>query len=46
MWENNEDWKKQLDTVSIEIAGLNSLIVENFASQFLQLLLKLEGLKQ
>ncbi len=46
MREHNEDWKKQLDTVSIEIAGLNSLIVEDFSSQFLQLLLKLEGLKQ
>lgn len=46
MREHDEDWKKQLDTVSIEIAGLNSLIVEDFSSQFLQLLLKLEGLKQ
>ena len=46
MREHNEDWKKQLDTVSIEIAGLNSLIIEDFSSQFLQLLLKLEGLKQ
>lgn len=46
MKEHDEDWKKQLDTVSIEIAGLNSLIIEDFSSQFLQLLLKLEGLKQ
>ena len=46
MREHNEDWKKQLDTVSIEIAGLNSLIIEDFSSQFLQLLLKIEGLKQ
>ena len=46
MREHNEDWKKQLDTVSIEIAGLNSLIIEDFSSQCLQLLLKLEGLKQ
>ena len=46
MREHDEDWKKQLDTVSIEIAGLNSLIIEDFSSQFLQLLLKLEGLKQ
>lgn len=46
MREHGEDWKKQLDTVSIEIAGLNSLIIEDFSSQFLQLLIKLEGLKQ
>ena len=26
MRENNEDWIKQLDTVIIEIAGLNALI--------------------
>jgi hypothetical protein len=26
MKENNEDWLKQLDTVSIEIAGMNALV--------------------
>ena len=45
MKENNEDWLKQLDTVSIEIAGMNALIKSEYTSQFLQLLFKLEGLK-
>jgi len=27
MRENNEDWKKQLDTVIIEIAGLNKILL-------------------
>ena len=42
MKEHNENWKKQLDTVIIEIAGLNEIFM---APQFLQLLCKLEGLK-
>ena len=46
MREHEEDWIKQLDTVSIEIAGMNALIKDGFTSQFLQLLFKLEGLKQ
>lgn len=46
MKEHEEDWLKQLDTVSIEIAGMNSLIETEHASQFLQLLFKLEGLKE
>ena len=45
MRENNEDWLKQLDTVSIEIAGMNALVKSEQTSQFLQLLFKLEGLK-
>lgn len=45
MKEHEEDWIKQLDTVSIEIAGMNALIEGKFTSQFLQLLFKLEGLK-
>lgn len=45
MREHEEDWLKQLDTVIIEIAGMNSLIEEN-TSLFLQLLFKLEGLKE
>lgn len=42
MRENNEDWKKQLNTVIIEVAGLNAI----FKSQkgFLSLLAKLEGI--
>lgn len=43
MYENNEDWKKQLNTVTIEIAGLNEIFY--LEPQFLQLLSKLEGLK-
>ena len=42
MREHGEDWPKQLDTVIIEIAGLQEIFV---APQFLQLLCKLEGLK-
>ena len=43
MYEHNEDWKKQLDTVIIEIAGLNEIFL--WEPQFLQILSKLEGLK-
>lgn len=42
MREHEEDWKKQIDTVIIEIAGLNEIFS---GPQFLQLLSKLEGLK-
>ena len=42
MCENNEDWKKQLNTVTIEIAGLNEIFI--LEPQFLQLLSKMEGL--
>lgn len=41
MRENKEDWKKQLETVTLEIAGLNEIFM---APSFLQLLSKLEGL--
>ena len=43
MYEHEEDWKKQLDTVIIEIAGLNEIFL--WEPQFLQILSKLEGLK-
>lgn len=43
MRENEEDWQKQLNTVIIEIAGLNEIFIQN--PQFLQLLSKLEGLR-
>lgn len=43
MREHEEDWKKQLDTVIIEIAGLNEIFI--YEPQFLQILSKLEGLK-
>ena len=43
MRENNEDWEKQLNTVIIEIAGLNEIFISN--PQFLQLLAKLKGLQ-
>ena len=42
MREHEEDWGKQLDTVILEIAGLNTVLC---GSQFLQLLSKLEGLR-
>lgn len=42
MREHEENWKKQLDTVIIEIAGMNEIFID---PQFLQLLSKLEGLK-
>lgn len=43
MKENEEDWEKQLNTVILEIAGLNEIFIDT--PQFLQLLSKLEGLK-
>ena len=43
MRENEENWEKQLDTIIIEIAGLNEIFV--YQPQFLQILSKLEGLK-
>ena len=42
MREHDEDWLRQLDTVILEIAGLNEVLI---SPQFLQLLSKLEGLK-
>lgn len=43
MRENNENWRKQLDTVRLEVAGLNEIFLSY--PQFLQLLSKLEGLQ-
>ena len=43
MREHEENWQKQLDTVIIEIAGLNEIFIEE--PQFLQILSKMEGLK-
>ena len=43
MRENNEDWISQLNTVIIELSGLNEIF--SFNGQFLILLSKLEGLK-
>ena len=43
MKENNEDWEKQLNTVILEIAGLNEIFIND--PQLLQLLSKLEGIK-
>lgn len=42
MRENKENWTGQLETVIIEIVGLNEICL---SSHFLQLLCKLEGLK-
>jgi hypothetical protein len=35
MREHNEDWIKQLDTVSIEIAGMHAVLCGIETSQFL-----------
>lgn len=43
MKENEEDWQKQLDTVVVEITGINEIFVLD--SILLQLLSKLEGLR-
>ena len=43
MREHEEDWQKQLETVTIEIAGLNEIFILN--ATLVQLLSKLEGLK-
>ena len=43
MYENDEDWGKQLKTVIIEIAGLKEIFTS--APQFLQIFSKLEGLQ-
>ena len=42
MREHDENWPKQLDTVTLEIAGMNEIFM---SPQFLQLLSKLEGLR-
>lgn len=42
MWENDEDWKKQLITVEIELLGLNEILVNK--PEFLQVLGKIEGI--
>ena len=44
MRENQEDWRKQLDTVTLEVVGLNDIFLSY--PQFLQLLSKLEGLQK
>lgn len=43
MRENEENWKFQLETVIIEIAGLHEIF--NVNEKYLILLSKLEGLK-
>lgn len=43
MWENQEDWNKQLETVIVDIAGKDEIFLHN--SHFLQLLSKLEGIR-
>ena len=42
MMENEENWGKQLDTVILEIVGLNEIFM---GSTYLQILSKLEALK-
>jgi hypothetical protein len=43
MKEHEEDWEKQLDTLILEITGMNEIFVIN--ATLLQLLSKLEGLR-
>ena len=43
MRETEEDWRKQLDTVIIEITGMNIILVID--EVLMQLLSKLEGLR-
>ena len=43
MKEHEEDWQKQLDTVILEIVGLNEILI--LTPSLLALLSKLEGLK-
>lgn len=43
MRENEEDWQKQLESLVLEITGLNEVFVIN--GTLLQLLCKLEGLR-
>ena len=45
MRENKENWKSQLDTVIVELAGLQELSMNQMDEKFLILLSKLEGLK-
>lgn len=42
MREHEEDWQKQLDTVILEMVGLNEIFI---GPLFLQMLSKLEGLR-
>lgn len=44
MREHEEDWKKQLNTVIIEITGINELLI--YKSEGFQLLTKLEGMSK
>lgn len=44
MRENEENWEKQLNIVTIEIAGLNRIFLQT--PQFLQMLSKLEGITE
>ena len=43
MREHEEDWEKQLDTVKLEVVGLDEIFT---GPSFIQLLSKLEGLRK
>ena len=43
MKEHEEDWETQLNTVIIELSGLNEIL--SFDPSFFKLMSKLEGLK-
>lgn len=44
MREKEEDWQRQLDTVLLEIVGLNEIFLQR--TEYLQILSKMEGLKE
>ena len=44
MKEHGEDWQKQLDTVILEITGMNEILI--FTPSLMTLLSKLEGLRK
>lgn len=44
MREKEEDWQRQLDTVLLEIVGLNEIFLQRI--EYIQILSKMEGLKK
>lgn len=44
MREKEEDWQRQLDTVLLEIVGLNEIFLQK--TEYIQILSKMEGLKK
>ena len=44
MREKEEDWQRQLDTVLLEIVGLNEIFLQR--TEYIQILSKMEGLRK